>query len=99
MGLFELLHDLGGEKIERTREGYRLRCLNPNHDDHTPSMYVNESKGVFYCFGCGWGGSLIKLVEELLGVPRKEAVEVLEGYGIRLNRQPLEDNQSCDYEI
>lgn len=34
-----------------------VRC--PFHDDHTPSLKLNED--YFYCFGCGAGGAAFSL--------------------------------------
>lgn len=31
----------------------------PFHNESTPSFSVSERKGVFHCFGCGAGGSVI----------------------------------------
>jgi DNA primase len=33
--------------------------LCPLHPDTRPSFYVNASKNLFYCHGCGRGGDLI----------------------------------------
>jgi len=37
--------------------------LCPLHDETQPSFYVNTSKDVFYCHGCGQGGDLIRFVQ------------------------------------
>jgi DNA primase len=39
--------------------------LCPLHRETHPSFYVNASKNVFYCHGCGRGGDLIRFVEIL----------------------------------
>lgn len=41
--------------------GDKICCL--FHDEKTPSMNLNEDYA--YCFGCGWSGDVIKIVEEL----------------------------------
>lgn len=37
--------------------------LCPLHPETRPSFYVNASKNLFYCHGCGQGGDLIRFVE------------------------------------
>ena len=46
--------------IEVNRNG--MACC-PFHDDHTPSMKVNED--YFYCFGCGATGDVIDFTARL----------------------------------
>ncbi len=45
------------------------RC--PFHDDHTPSLKLNED--YFYCFGCGAGGSVVDLTARLFDLRPYEA--------------------------
>lgn len=51
------------------------RC--PFHEERTPSFHVNDSKGLYNCFGCGAHGDVIRLVGELEGLPFLDAVNVL----------------------
>jgi DNA primase len=37
--------------------------LCPLHPETRPSFYVNASKNLFYCHGCGQGGDLIRFVQ------------------------------------
>ncbi len=41
----------------------RLMGLCPLHSDHKPSFLVDPSKSLFYCYGCGRGGDVIRFVE------------------------------------
>jgi len=41
----------------------RLLGLCPLHDDHQPSFLVDPSKRLFYCYGCGRGGDIIRFAE------------------------------------
>ena len=47
--------------IELTDNGTELkaRCPFPDHEDKTPSFFVNTTKQVFNCFGCSRKGSVI----------------------------------------
>lgn len=37
-----------------------INCLNPEHEDRSPSMRIDKVMGVFHCFSCGFKGSLFK---------------------------------------
>ena len=53
----------------------------PFHNDHTPSMKLNED--YFYCFGCGATGDVIDLVARLFHLPPAEAAKRLaEDFGV-----------------
>jgi DNA primase len=41
----------------------RWMGLCPLHDDHEPSFLVDPSKNLFYCYGCGRGGDVIRFAE------------------------------------
>ncbi len=45
----------------------------PFHDDENPSCEVNTDTGLFYCFGCGTGGTFLKIMAELDGMSIQEA--------------------------
>lgn len=49
----------------------------PFHADNNPSFYVSPVKGFAKCFGCGWGGDVIKIIMEAEGLDFKAAVERL----------------------
>ena len=44
----------------------RLMGLCPLHDDRKPSFLVDPGKSLFYCYGCGRGGDVIRFAELLL---------------------------------
>jgi len=43
--------------------GSELVGLCPLHPETRPSFYVNTSKNLFYCHGCGQGGDLMRFVQ------------------------------------
>ncbi|GEM89638.1 DNA primase [Oceanithermus desulfurans] len=55
----------------------RWKGLCPFHNEKTPSFYVDEQKGMFYCFGCKAGGDAFKFVQMIEGVGFREALEKL----------------------
>ncbi|HEY6933027.1 MAG TPA: DNA primase [Marmoricola sp.] len=69
----------------RSAGGGNLKGLCPFHDEKSPSFNVTPSRGVFYCFGCGAGGDVIKFVMEMDGLGFTETVERLaEKSGVQL---------------
>jgi DNA primase len=52
--------------------------LCPLHDDHHPSFLVDPSKSLFYCYGCGRGGDVIRFAELYHQVRFPQAVALLQ---------------------
>ena len=59
------------------KKGANWMACCPFHQEKTPSFSVNPSKNIFYCFGCGKGGSVFNFVMELEGVSFPESVRVV----------------------
>jgi DNA primase len=55
----------------------RLMGLCPLHSDHKPSFLVDPSKSLFYCYGCGRGGDVIRFVELYRQVKFPQALALL----------------------
>jgi DNA primase len=55
----------------------RLMGLCPLHCDHKPSFLVDPGKSLFYCYGCGRGGDVIRFVEQYHQVKFLQAVTLL----------------------
>jgi DNA primase len=70
-----------GWKAARQSAGGRLFGLCPLHPDHRPSLLVDPSKNLFYCYGCGRGGDVIRLAELYHGVRFAEAMALLRHWG------------------
>ncbi|MDR2534980.1 MAG: DNA primase [Treponema sp.] len=51
--------------------------LCPFHNEKTPSFSVNPERKLYYCFGCGKGGTVINFVMEMDKLSFTEAIEVL----------------------
>ena len=60
-----LLKELGLQITRITDKEIQAHCPNPQHEDSTPSFFLNKQTGLFNCFGCGFSGSLLKLVKFL----------------------------------
>ncbi|MET0623148.1 MAG: CHC2 zinc finger domain-containing protein, partial [Pyrinomonadaceae bacterium] len=59
------------------KKGSNWMACCPFHQEKSPSFSVNASKNIFYCFGCGKGGSVFNFVMELEGLSFPEAVKVV----------------------
>jgi len=66
-----------GETVTLQRRGRNLVGLCPFHQEKTPSFTVTPDKGMFYCFGCHKGGSVVEFLMELEKVSWRDAVEFL----------------------
>jgi DNA primase len=51
--------------------------LCPLHTDHKPSFLVDPNKNLFYCYGCGRGGDVIRFAELYHQVNFPQAVTLL----------------------
>jgi DNA primase len=56
----------------------RLMGLCPLHADHRPSFLVDPSKNLFYCYGCGRGGDVIRFAELYHQVRFPQALALLQ---------------------
>jgi len=59
--------------VHLRRAGREFAGLCPFHSEKTPSFYLNDEKGKFYCFGCGEHGDVFDFVMKKLGVDFKAA--------------------------
>jgi DNA primase len=81
----------------------RGRCMGlcPLHGDHKPSFLVDPNKDLFYCYGCGRGGDVIRFAELYHQVKFGQALALLRQwrgteplheaarfYGLQLERHP-----------
>jgi DNA primase len=55
----------------------RLMGLCPLHNDHKPSFLVDPGKNLFYCYGCGRGGDVIRFAEVYHEVRFAQALALL----------------------
>ena len=71
------VEEVVSEYVELTRRGSNLFGLCPFHGEKTPSFSVCPEKGIFYCFGCHKGGSVINFIMERENLSYPDAVRFL----------------------
>ena len=81
------------------KKGRNFMGLCPFHSEKTPSFSVNPEKGLFKCFGCGKGGTVLTFLMEMEGMTFPEAVRELGGrYGVRVETTaPTPADKKKDY--
>lgn len=73
--------------VDLKRKGPRWVASCPFHQETKPSFSVNESMGMFYCFGCQASGDIFEFYSRINGVDFNEALEQLAGeLGITVER-------------
>jgi DNA primase len=73
-----LLDDLQAQDWQPARRLSRGRWMGLYlHSDHKPSFLVDPSKSLFYCYGCGRGGDVIRFAELYHQVKFPQAVALL----------------------
>jgi DNA primase len=74
--VWDYLQALDWRPVRQLGRG-RWMGLCPLHQDHHPSFVVDPSKGLFYCYGCGRGGDVIRFAELYHEVRFPQAVALL----------------------
>ncbi len=69
--------DVVGQYVSLQRRGGRYFGLCPFHNEKTPSFSVSAERNMFYCFGCGKGGTVISFVMEEESLSFIDAVRLL----------------------
>lgn len=62
-------------QVERKGRYYWCRC--PFHGEKTASLSINDIDGMFYCFGCHVGGTVIQFVQQIESLTFMETVKIL----------------------
>lgn len=82
--------DVIGSYVQLRKKGNSYFGLCPFHNEKTGSFSVSQDKQMFYCFGCGKGGSVFTFLMEYENYTYPEAIEYLANQaGIELPKQEL----------
>ena len=71
------IEEVVGQYVNLKRSGSNLFGLCPFHGEKTASFSVAPDKGIYYCFGCHKGGSVINFEMEIEGLSYPDAVRAL----------------------
>lgn len=64
-----------GRYIHTVRRGTQVQAVCPFHDDHDPSLSINDTRGMWYCFVDRLGGDAIRFVMLYKNLEFKNALE------------------------
>lgn len=86
--------DVVGGYVHLQKRGANYFGLCPFHNEKTPSFSVSGQKQMFYCFGCGAGGSAITFLMKYENCDFKEALQMLaDRAGIKLPEANFSEEQ------
>lgn len=86
--------DIIGNYVHLKRKGNNYFGLCPFHNEKTSSFSVSVEKQMFYCFGCGKGGSVFTFLMEHENFTYPESIEYLaEQANVELPKEELTDEQ------
>lgn len=71
------IEEVVGQYVNLRRSGSNLFGLCPFHGEKTASFSVSPDKGIYYCFGCHKGGSVINFQMEIESLSYPDAVRAL----------------------
>lgn len=87
--------DYISKSVRLKRAGSTYKGLCPFHKEKTPSFSVSPDKQLFYCFGCGKGGTVINYVMQQENLDFVESVKLLaEKCGMDLPEDDRRTNES-----
>lgn len=63
----------------------QFKAVCPFHDDHDPSLFINDRKGFAWCFACNTGGDIFNFVQKVENCSFPEALRLLaEKAGVKI---------------
>jgi DNA primase len=63
--------------VSLKKKGANWMACCPFHQEKSPSFSVSPAKDIYYCFGCGKGGSVFSFVMEIERVTFPEAIKIV----------------------
>jgi len=81
-----------GNLLRRAGREWLTNCLLPDHEDRTPSFYVDPEKDLWFCHGCVRGGDVLELTLYAWGYEKHEvamaAADLLREFGHDVPERP-----------
>ncbi|MFD1425688.1 DNA primase [Kroppenstedtia sanguinis] len=91
--------DVVGQTVQLKKSGRNFFGLCPFHSERTPSFSVSPDKQIYYCFGCGAGGDVIRFLMETEQLTFVEAItQLADQAGIQIPRSQRENSQDPEEE-
>lgn len=92
--------DIVSEQVVLRKRGKEYVGLCPFHGEKTPSFTVSPNKQMYYCFGCGTGGTAIKFLMEAGKQSFSEVVlDLARRYQIRVKTLEPEQRQELQRQL
>ena len=92
--------DVVGRRVQLNKKGSNYWGVCPFHDDHKPSMAVNQDKQFYYCFVCQASGNSINFLRDYENLDFTDAVETLaSSLGLEIPYEKTEIQDENDYSI
>ncbi|MEQ9232705.1 DNA primase [Coleofasciculus sp. E2-BRE-01] len=92
--------DIVSEQVVLRKRGKDYVGLCPFHGEKTPSFTVSPNKQMYYCFGCGTGGTAIKFLMEAGKQSFSEVVlDLARRYQIRVKTLEPEQRQELQRQL
>lgn len=83
----DIIKFLESRGVAANKAGTSWVALCPIHSERSPSFHIKPAENRYHCFGCGSGGDIINLVQELDQLSFSGAVEELADYaGITIQK-------------
>ena len=68
------LSEIIGQDVRLKKSGHKHVGLCPFHQEKTPSFWVDNEKGLYYCFGCSATGDVFNYLVDKKGMHFKDAI-------------------------
>ena len=89
-----------GRRVPINKKGANYWGVCPFHDDHKPSMAVNQDKQFYYCFVCQASGNSINFLREYENLDFTDAVETLaSSLGLEVPYEKMQIKDEKNYSI
>lgn len=74
----DIVKFIGDHSVKLIKDGSEYKACCPFHKEKTPSFTVTPATGLFKCFGCGAGGSVVDFTMLHYGLPLADAIRRVE---------------------
>lgn len=94
------IYDVVSEQVVLKKRGKDYVGLCPFHEEKTPSFTVSTTKQMYYCFGCGAGGNVLKFLMDVGKSSFSDVVlDLARRYQIQIQTESSENRQEFQRQI